>query len=56
MQKNQREALQNEIIRAIGRLDFFNLQKLGAFIAGLETARAEGKESPEEREEANHDG
>ncbi len=56
MKKEQPEALRKEIIQAVGSLDFFSLQKLGAFIAGLEMARAEGKESSGKKEEANHDG
>ncbi len=40
----QKEWLRDRIIEAIHRLDYFNLQKLSAFIAGLKSMKAQGKE------------
>lgn len=40
----QKERLREEIIEEIHRLDFFSLQKLSAFIAGLKSVKARGKE------------
>ena len=40
----QKERLRKEIIEQIHRLDYFSLQKLSAFIAGLKSMKAQGKE------------
>lgn len=45
MQNNRIKRLQDEIIEAVYQLDHFSLQKLSAFIAGLESVKAQGKES-----------
>ncbi|WP_156113754.1 hypothetical protein [Intestinimonas butyriciproducens] len=40
----QKERLREKIIEEIRRLDYFSLQKLSAFISGLKSVKAQGKE------------
>ena len=47
----QKERLREGIIEEIHTLDHFSLQKLSAFIDGLKSAKAKGKEG----EDADHE-
>lgn len=47
----QKERLREEIIDAIYGTDHFSLQKLSAFITGLKSMKARGKEG----EDADHE-
>ena len=40
----QTDRLRKEIIEEVHRLDYFSLQKLSAFIAGLKSMKAQEKE------------